>query len=93
MASLSVTINTAPSPESGKIQKHRLIKSIPKSSADSQTETGSDMIDEIDCYGNLPQKTAFRDQKQPEESRESNIEDTAETDPIQANESHYTVWT
>lgn len=43
-------------PDTGKIQNHRLVKSITKSS-DSQTQTGADLGD-IERYGDTPQKIA-----------------------------------
>lgn len=43
-------------PETGKVQKHRLVKLITKGSADSQTQTDYNMGDNIESYGDTSPK-------------------------------------
>ena len=68
-------------PETGKVLKHRLVKFITKGSADSQTQTDCDMGEDIESYGDTPPKRV--NQGQPKESKESNVEETAEAGPSQ----------
>ena len=70
-------------PETGKVLKHRLVKFITKGNADSQTQTDCDMEKDIESYGDTPLKIVNQGQGQPKESKESNVEETAEAGPTQ----------
>ncbi|KAL6490090.1 hypothetical protein MHYP_G00004350 [Metynnis hypsauchen] len=70
-------------PETGKVLKHRLVKTITKGSADSQTQTSYDMEDDAENYGDVTPKVVSQGQKQSEETREPSVE-TTEAGPTQA---------
>ena len=68
-------------PETGKVLKHRLVKFITEGSTDSQTQTDCDMGEEIQSYGDTQPKRV--NQGEPKESKESDVEETAEAGPSQ----------
>ncbi|KAI4888112.1 hypothetical protein NFI96_008428, partial [Prochilodus magdalenae] len=70
-------------PETGKVLKHRLVKTITKGSADSQTQTSYDMEDDAESYGDTTPKVVSQGQEQSEETREPSVK-TTEAGPTQA---------
>ena len=75
-------------PETGKVLKHRLVKSITKGSADSQSQTDCDMGDDIESYGGAPPHIVNHGLGQPEEGKEPSVEEITEASPTKPNDTH-----
>lgn len=70
-------------PETGKVLKHRLVKFITKCNTDSQTQTVFDIGDDIENYRDTPQEIINQGRRQPKESKESSVEETAAAGPTE----------
>lgn len=71
-------------PEVGKIQKHRLIKCLTKSSADSQTQTDFDVRNVFEIHKNTPPNMVDQNEVEPKASVEPNLDEFTGADSTES---------